>query len=1072
VGSFAGRYVLVDPIGAGGMGSVWRAWDSREGRYVAAKLLRAADAGSVLRFVREQSLRVAHPHVAAPLAWAAEDDQVLFTMDLVRGGDVGRLLGDYGSLPLTYAAVLVDQLLCALAAVHAQGIVHRDVKPSNLLLEPTGRGRPFLRLADFGIAAVLGEPRLTYHRHVVGSDGYRAPEAGPGVDPDPRQDLYAVGVVALQLLTGHLPAAGTQGAAEAGPELPAAVREIVGHLLAASPAGRPHSATAALRAWRAAVEPVAPWPAAHDGAAADPDDTDPDAIEVFDQIGPLPDGFGPDGPGEEDGPPPPAGLPSHAGPAPVRPTPAQLPGDVAAFTGRAGELAELDRLLTAPETGAEATALVISAVAGSGGVGKTALAVRWAHRVRTSFPDGQLYVDLRGYDAQQPVPPAEALTRFLNALGVTGQDVPLDADERAARYRTEVAGRRMLIVLDNASAVDQVRPLLPGTASCVVLVTSRDSLAGLVSLHGACRLDLDRLPPGDAVALLRRLAGSRGDAEPTAVAALAEQCARLPLALRVAAELVAARPATTVADLVDELSDQQRRLDLLDAGGDTRAAVRAVFSWSYDQLPPAAARAFRLLGLHPGPDLDDYAGAALTGVGLAEARRLLDSLARAHLTERTATGRTGMHDLLRAYAAELAARRDTEADRREALTRLLDYYLTTAVAATKVLTVQWSGAAPASPWAGPTPALTGRRAALAWLDGERLTLAAVGALAVGHGWPRHAIELSRALFRYHENGGHFTDMLAAQTHAAATARQIGDRAAEAHALTNLGVAHHFLSGYRPAAEHLERALALFRDLGDRFGEARTLINLGNVCRRLGIGGPAVAHIERALTLFRDLGDRAGQASALGTLGLVHWQLGHYELAADYQRQARELHREVGNTVGEARALDNLGLVHRHLGDPRSAAVHHRQALELFRRTSYRSGEAHALNNLGDAYIGLRSYARAAGFHQRAHALFREIGERYGEMGALNGLGEARSGAGRPGEAVEMHRAALAIAIDTDDRDELARAHAGLGRAYVGLGDVGRARRHWAEALTRYTELGSPLAEEVAANLNALPAQER
>ncbi|WP_248962040.1 AfsR/SARP family transcriptional regulator [Sphaerisporangium perillae] len=337
--------------------------------------------------------------------------------------------------------------------------------------------------------------------------------------------------------------------------------------------------------------------------------------------------------------------------------PAQLPAEVPGFVGRDAELAELSLFLPAKTRragGARPTMAVVT-VSGTAGVGKSALAIRWAHRAREHFPDGQLYVDLRGYAPRQPVSAAGALAGFLSALGVPSRDVPANLDGRSARYRTELSGRRMLIVLDNASSVEHVRPLLPGTPSCVVVVTSRDSLAGLVALHGAHRLHLDLLAPADAAALLRTLIGARVEDEPEAAAVLAGQCARLPLALRVAAELATARPAGTLADLVTELADQRRRLDLLDAGGDAHAAIRAVFSWSYRRLPADAARAFRVLGLHPGPDLDAHAAAALIGEGPEEARRLLGVLAHAHLIG--PGGRTGtyaMHDLLRAYAADLA----------------------------------------------------------------------------------------------------------------------------------------------------------------------------------------------------------------------------------------------------------------------------------------------------------------------------------------------------------------------------------------------------------------------------------
>jgi tetratricopeptide (TPR) repeat protein/transcriptional regulator with XRE-family HTH domain len=765
--------------------------------------------------------------------------------------------------------------------------------------------------------------------------------------------------------------------------------------------------------------------------------------------------------------PPPATVPDQP-PARRPPVPAQLPADVVAFTGREPELAALDRLLDEPAAEGGSTALVLGLVCGTGGVGKTALAVRWAHRVRAAFTDGQLYVDLRGYGRRRPVAPGEVLTRFINALGLSGAEVPLDEDERATRYRTEVAGRRMLILLDNAASAEQVRPLLPGTGSCVVMVTSRDSLSGLVSVHGARRIELDRLPVPDAVALLRRLLGGRVAAEPDAAATLAEQCARLPLALRVAADLATSRPVVTLAGLVAELADRRRRLDLLDAGGDTRAAVRAVFSWSYEHLPPAAARAFRLVGLHPGPDLDARAAAALLDTDLDQARALLDLLTRAHLSEPTGSGRHRLHDLLRAYAAELATGHDPEPDRRAALTRLFDHYLATAGAA---MDLSYPAGLPRRPRIAPPAIATGfgsdPAAARAWLDAERLTLAAVSAYAAEQHWPRHAIDLATTLFSHQENGGHYTDLLVSHTHALGAARRTGDRAAQAHALIGIGAAHHLLSGYRPATTHLEQALALFRELGDRAGQVRALVNLGNACRRLGGRGPAVAHLSEAVALCRELGDLPGEGSALTNLGLAYWQAGRYELAADHYRQSLALQRRVGNQLGEARALDNLGLVYRDLGRAEPAADHHRQALDLFRRIGHRSGEAHALNNLGDAHVASGSHATAADLQQQAHTLFREIGERYGQASALNGLGEARCGAGQPQEAVAHHRAALGIALETGDRDEQARAHTGLGHAYRALGDPARARRHWREAVAGYAELGSPMADRVAAMLARL-----
>jgi DNA-binding SARP family transcriptional activator len=350
------------------------------------------------------------------------------------------------------------------------------------------------------------------------------------------------------------------------------------------------------------------------------------------ESGPRPEGAGTGPGGVGAGGVGPGGVrPGAGGAGPV--VPRQLPGAVPQFAGRAAELAALTALLDRAGGRAGET-MVISAISGTAGVGKTALAVRWAHQVADRFPDGQLYVNLRGYDPDQPVSAADALAGFLSALGVAGPDIPAGADERAGRYRSLLAGRRMLVVLDNAREVEQVRLLLPGASDCVVVVTSRDSLAGLVARHGASRLELGLLPIDDAVALLRALIGGRADADPCAAAALAARCARLPLALRVAAELTAALPGSSLGELVCELAGQQR-LDLLDAGGDPRTAVRAVFSWSCRYLDADAARAFRLLGLHPGPDFDLYAAAAMIAANAETAARLLGQLARAHLIHPT-----------------------------------------------------------------------------------------------------------------------------------------------------------------------------------------------------------------------------------------------------------------------------------------------------------------------------------------------------------------------------------------------------------------------------------------------------
>jgi len=718
-------------------------------------------------------------------------------------------------------------------------------------------------------------------------------------------------------------------------------------------------------------------------------------------------------------------------PVPGRRVPAQLPSDVPAFTGRTAELAALTRYLTERDSSEGPTpTVVVSAVSGTAGVGKTALAVRWAHQVRDAFPDGQLYVNLRGYDAERPVEPANALAAFLSALGVAGQEMPLEVDDRAARYRTELSGRRLLVVLDNASSVAQVRPLLPGTPSCAVLVTSRDSLAGLVALHGARRLDLELLPPDDALALLRTLVGPRVDAEPEAATVLAEQCGRLPLALRVAAELAVSRPDTALPELVAELADHRRRLEMLEAGGDPQAAVRAVFSWSYERLPETAARAFRLLGLHPGPDFDMYAAAALTGETPERARPALDVLARAHLIQRTRPGRYAMHDLLRAYALWQADNQDHRAGRKAALTSLFDYCLAASAEAMNTLYPAERHRRPkVAPPEAVLPEFNSPEEARTWLDGERHALVLVCAHAAGGSSPEHAIRLAATLYAYLDNGGYVGQALAVHTHALNAARSIRDTAGEAGALAQLGIVYWQMGEYPGALDHLDRALALFHEIGDRVGEARTVGNLGVVSQQMGRHEPAMRHHERALAVFRDLGDRVGEANTLANLGAVMTSLGRNDDAVGHLQRALAVFRELGHDGGEATALTNLGEAYAGQGHPGPSATHYRQALAIFRR----------------------------------------IGERYGEVCALNGLAEAERLAGAPGPSVEHHTAALSLASETGERSEQARAHTGLGHAARAQGDPTRARDHWNQALTLYMELDAREAYDVRGCLDELAA---
>jgi DNA-binding SARP family transcriptional activator len=699
-------------------------------------------------------------------------------------------------------------------------------------------------------------------------------------------------------------------------------------------------------------------------------------------------------------------------PAQLRRPVRQLPAGVPGFTGREAELAQLDAALDSRWP---------LLICGTAGVGKTAVAVHWGHRVAPRFPDGQLYVDLRGYDPQQTMPANDALARLLSALGVPPQEVPEATDERASRYRTEVAEKELLIVLDNVSSVDQVRPLLPGTQTSLVVVTSRDSLAGLVALDGARRVELDLLPENDAVCLLRQLIGARVDEQPRHAKDLAHQCARLPLALRVAAELAAAAPAMSLAELVAELADRHRRLDVLDPGEDVRSAVRTVLSWSVQRLAPEAALVFRRLGLHPGPQFDARAVAALVDIEMGRASRLLATLARAHLVQPLGHGRYAQHDLLHAYAAELTATEDHGSARERAIDRLLDDYLACAHAASMALYPAWRGYRHGEP--SRNVSFT-EPAARAWLDAQLPVFDALCAFAAAQARADHAIGLATNLHRYLESGHHL-EALAVGFHALAAARAAGKRHAQAHVLTNLGDIHRLLGRYPAAIEHHRQALALHRETGERHGQARTLSNLGIVRDRLGEYHRAAEHHREALAIYAELGDRYGEAAALTNLSNADKELGRREEAADGYLRALDLFRDLGDRAGQGIALTNLGDVYANLGRYRQASQRLGEALDLFRSVGHRDGEATALSNLGALHTRLGSHAAAIASLREALEIFRATGHRYGEASVLNKLAEALTATGDRHAAQALHGEALEIATQTGDLDERVRAQNGL-----------------------------------------------
>ena len=763
---------------------------------------------------------------------------------------------------------------------------------------------------------------------------------------------------------------------------------------------------------------------------------------------------------------------------PLQLVPRELPADVDGFTGRKAELNVLDALLANHGEARVRTTLAASseavrttattavvAVSGPAGVGKTALAVRWAHAAADRFPDGQLYLNLRGYDLREPLAPEEALAWLLRALGLPGPDIPAEREERAARYRSLLAGRRMLVVLDNARDVEQVRPLIPGSPGAAAIVTSRDSLAGLVARDGARRVDLDLLPEEDAVSLLRTLVGSRVDDDPQAASALAEQCSRLPLALRIVAERVTAQPAHPLADLIEELADEQRRLDVLDGNGDEHSAIRTVFSWSYLRLDAVAARAFRLLSLHPAADFDVYAAAALIGSARQNAARLLDQLARIHLIYPTRRGRYSMHDLLRDYAAEVAASCQTDDELRAALTGLFDYYLYTAAIAMDILVPAEAGRRPRiqSPSSAPR-ALADEAAARAWLEAELPNLVAVTSHTASDGWPSHAIRLARTVFRYLDVAGHFPEALTIHGHARRAAQQVGDINAEADALASLAAVD-LRQGRNPqAALHYEQALALYCQCEDRGGQARTLHNLGLISMRMSDYPQAAQRLHAALDAYQQIGDRIGESRALSNLGGVELLRQRYQEAIACEQQALELHRETGDRHSEAGALARLGLIDMRQGDQQDAGARLRLALALFRETGDRVCVADVLTNLGDVEYRLGSHQQAMPLLQEAVMLSRDTGSKFGEAEALAVLGDVLLASGQHSEARAHHEDALSLAAGAGNKEAQARAHSGLAAACRAADDLGGTRLHLEQALTIYAELGAPEAEQVREQL--------
>ncbi len=692
--------------------------------------------------------------------------------------------------------------------------------------------------------------------------------------------------------------------------------------------------------------------------------------------------------------------------------PRQLPAVVRSFTGRRQVLEELDR-----QAGHHDRAGTTVVVSGMAGVGKTALAVRWADHARERFPDGQLYADLRGYDALPPRRPLDVLSRFLHALGVAPERVPQDQDEAAALYRSTLADRRVLVLLDNAASADQVRPLLPGGSGCLVVVTSRDRLAGLVARDGATRIALDVLTPSESTNVLAELLGSPQVAEePEATGELAALCAHLPLALRItAAHFTGGRIADHVADL-----RRGNRLTALQADEDT--AVRAAFDLSYSKLPAPARKLFRLLGLVPGQDFPAGAAAALAETPLPTATRLLDTLADAHLLHHD-NDRYTTHDLLRLYARERVRAEETDERRDQASHRLHDWYTAHAEAAAAVLYPDMARL----PRPEPRPLFENEAQASAWLDAERANLvAAVLHTSAEPALAHHSWLLADALRGYFWLRMATVDWLTVAT--AARTAALDQPAARASAELSLANLRFLRSEHALAIEHSTTALHLAEQGDWPAGQASAHNNLGGIHRQSGHLTEAAEHFARSLDIDRRHGLAAGQLASLNNLAIVAWQLGRLADSTDYFTQALELRREARAPQGIALALGNIGELWHTRGEPDRALTHLTEALGIHREIGARVAEAGNLTTLAAIHNDLGDPTTAYEHARTSLMLARDTGERRVEAGALHVLGDIHRRAGQRADAKDCYRQAVALARETEDDFLEADALIGYGRA--------------------------------------------
>ena len=725
-----------------------------------------------------------------------------------------------------------------------------------------------------------------------------------------------------------------------------------------------------------------------------------------------------------------------------------LPRDITSFTGREPELRKL------VEATADSGGVVgIHAIGGMAGIGKTAFAVHAAHALAARFPAGQIFLPLHGHTAgQQPVDPADALASLLLTAGVPAAQIPPGLEARMALWRDRLAGRQLLLLLDDAADTEQVRPLLPGTAGCLVLVTSRRHLT---ALEDARTISLDTLPPDEAAKLLVQLA-ARPDLETgdPAIAEIARLCGYLPLAVGMLARQLHHHPAWAPADLAADLAAARDRLELMTT---ENLSVTAAFDLSYQDLTEAQQQMFRRLGLHPGTDIEAFAAAALDGTDVKIARRCLDALYGQYLLTEPARGRYRFHDLIREHARTLALT-DAPDETNPAMNRLLGYYLHTARAASRHLPRQISGPEPGSiaPDPADAPDFPAREDAVAWLNAERLNLDVAANHAAITSRAAYTAGIAAAMHEYMHSQGYWEQARALHETARDSAQRAGDRLTEAGALSDLGRIQQWSGDHRSAVANFTRALDLYRD--NHLGEAAALAQLGTALYMIDDYPAAKTRLSQALTLYQGLEDRRGEACVLSELGAVEALTGNLAASETRHQQALELYRALGNLAGEVQALIDLGVVQSATMNYQAATASLTRALELGRELGNRPREARALINLGSLEYKTGRYQAAAATLARALEICNDLGMHAGQADTHKNLGLAQEAIGDHDGAIWHLNQALEMYCKLDDRAGQVEALTALGEVFLEFSTPANARNHYEQATAIATAIAAPLLE--------------